>query len=107
MGRKRFVVEPGTKVRLGKIDPAFKDRHDTTKAEIEKHVGRISSVSHRTGRDDVGSERVCDLAFSLPMRESERLAEVRFCCLELANAVGRASAAPPIAEVGGVTHTSS
>ena len=35
--RKRFVVEPGTKVRLGKIDPAFKDKHeshDTAKAEI-------------------------------------------------------------------------
>jgi hypothetical protein len=26
--RKRFVVEPGTKVRLDKIDPGFKDKHD-------------------------------------------------------------------------------
>jgi hypothetical protein len=26
--RKRFVVEPGAKIRLGKIDPAFKDKHD-------------------------------------------------------------------------------
>jgi hypothetical protein len=26
--RKRFVVEPDAKVRLGKIDPGFKDKHD-------------------------------------------------------------------------------
>jgi len=52
-------------------------------------------------------ERVCDLASSLPLREGELLAEVRFCRLELANAVARASAAPPLAEVGGVTYTSS
>ncbi len=26
--RKRFVVEPGAKVRLDKIDPRFKDKHD-------------------------------------------------------------------------------
>lgn len=26
--RKRFVVEPGAKVRLGKIAPEFKDAHD-------------------------------------------------------------------------------
>src|SRR5271168_3454016 len=47
--RKRFIVEPGTKVRLGKIDPAFKDKHeshDTAKAEIEKHVDRMSKLQY-------------------------------------------------------------
>jgi hypothetical protein len=40
---QRFVVEPGTRVRLDKIDPAFKDKHeshDAVKAEIQKHVER-------------------------------------------------------------------
>jgi PPK2 family polyphosphate:nucleotide phosphotransferase len=47
--RKRFVVEPGTKVRLGKIDPAFKDKHeshDTAKAKIEKHVERMAKLQY-------------------------------------------------------------
>src|SRR5271155_2815395 len=47
--RKRFVVEPGTKVRLGKIEPAFKDKHeshDTAKAEIEKHVERMAKLQY-------------------------------------------------------------
>jgi len=35
--RKRFVVEPGDRVRLVKVDPAFKDKHishETAKTEI-------------------------------------------------------------------------
>ena len=47
--RKRFVVEPGTKVRLGKIDPAFKDKHeshDTAKGEIEKHIARMAKLQY-------------------------------------------------------------
>ena len=47
--RKRFVVEPGTKVRLGAIDPAFKDKHeshDAAKAEIEKHVERMAKLQY-------------------------------------------------------------
>jgi polyphosphate kinase 2 (PPK2 family) len=47
--RKRFVVEPGTKVRLGKIAPAFKDKHqshDTAKAAIEKHVERMAKLQY-------------------------------------------------------------
>jgi hypothetical protein len=45
---KGFVVEPGAKVRLGQIDAAFKDKHeshDTAKPEIEKHVERMSKLS--------------------------------------------------------------
>ncbi|MFZ1119386.1 MAG: hypothetical protein WAN81_04065 [Candidatus Binataceae bacterium] len=37
--RKRFVVEPGAKVWLGKTDAAFKDEHesqDTSTPEIQK-----------------------------------------------------------------------
>jgi polyphosphate kinase 2 (PPK2 family) len=47
--RKRFVVEPGARVRLGKIDPAFTDKHeshDTATSEIEKHVERMAKLQY-------------------------------------------------------------
>ena len=48
--RKRFVVEPGAKVRLGKIDPAFKDKHDESHdratPEIQKHVERLAKAQY-------------------------------------------------------------
>jgi polyphosphate kinase 2 (PPK2 family) len=47
--RKRFVIEPGTKVWLGKIDPAFKDKHeshDTAKSEIQRHVERMTKLQY-------------------------------------------------------------
>jgi PPK2 family polyphosphate:nucleotide phosphotransferase len=47
--RKKFVVEPGTKVHLSKIDPAFKNKHesqDTAAGEIQKHVERITKLQY-------------------------------------------------------------
>ena len=48
--RKRFVVEPGAKVRLDKIDPAFKDKHDNRRTsatpEIQKHVERLAKAQY-------------------------------------------------------------
>jgi len=47
--RKKFVVEPGSRVRLGKIDPAFKDgheSHDTAMPEIQKHVERMAKLQY-------------------------------------------------------------
>jgi len=48
--RKRFVVEPGAKVRLDKIDPGFKDKHDeshdSSKSEIQKHVERLAKAQY-------------------------------------------------------------
>src|SRR5271166_2716455 len=47
--RKRFVVEPGAKVRLGKIDPTFKAKHqsqDSAAAEIQKHVERMAKLQY-------------------------------------------------------------
>jgi PPK2 family polyphosphate:nucleotide phosphotransferase len=47
--RRRFAVEPGAKVRLGKIDPAFKDKHeshDEATPEIRKHVGRMAKLQY-------------------------------------------------------------
>jgi PPK2 family polyphosphate:nucleotide phosphotransferase len=47
--RKRFVVEPGAKVRLGKIDPGFKDKyesHDTAGPETQKHVERMAKLQY-------------------------------------------------------------
>jgi PPK2 family polyphosphate:nucleotide phosphotransferase len=47
--RKRFVVEPGDRVRLVKVDPAFKDKHishETAKAEIQKHLERLAKLQY-------------------------------------------------------------
>src|SRR5277367_1945917 len=48
--RKRFVVEPGAKVRLDKIDPGFKDKHNeshhSSKSEIKKHVARLAKAQY-------------------------------------------------------------
>src|SRR5258708_13576903 len=45
--RERFAVEPGTKVRLSKIDASFKgkyDSHEQAAAEIQNHVERIDQL---------------------------------------------------------------
>ena len=47
--RKRFVVEPGARVRLGKIDPAFKDKHEsheTAAPELHKHIERRAKLQY-------------------------------------------------------------
>ncbi|HEY2106617.1 MAG TPA: polyphosphate kinase 2 family protein [Candidatus Binataceae bacterium] len=47
--RKRFLVEPGARVRLGKIDPAFKGKHESHKAAmplIDKHVERMAKLQY-------------------------------------------------------------
>ena len=47
--RKRFMVEPGAKVRLGKIDPAFKDKHESKSSaarEINKHGERMAKAQY-------------------------------------------------------------
>jgi len=47
--RERFVVEPGARVRLGKIDPAFKDQHespDRAAPELQKHVERMARLQY-------------------------------------------------------------
>ena len=47
--RKKFVVELGSRVQLGKIDPAFKDEHeshDTAMPEIQKHVERMAKLQY-------------------------------------------------------------
>src|SRR5215469_8487156 len=45
--RKRFVVEPGTKVRLSKIDPSFTGEHknhEKAMPELEKQVQRLDEL---------------------------------------------------------------
>jgi PPK2 family polyphosphate:nucleotide phosphotransferase len=47
--RKRFVVEPGGRLRLGKINPAFTDKHesqDKAASEIQKHVDRMARLQY-------------------------------------------------------------
>lgn len=83
------------------------DRGPALRHPTSPHIERLCRREATKKRPLHPPERVCDLASSLPLREGERLAEVRFRRLELANAVGRASVAPPVAEVRGVTYSSS
>ncbi len=47
--RRKFVVEAGATVRLDKIDPAFREKHesqDTALPEIQKHAARIAKLQY-------------------------------------------------------------
>lgn len=47
--RQEFIVEPGTTVRLAKIDPSYKGRHethDTARPEIAAQVERMSQLQY-------------------------------------------------------------
>jgi PPK2 family polyphosphate:nucleotide phosphotransferase len=47
--RKKFVVEPGAKVRLGKIDPSYTgkyDSHEQASAELSKQVERMDRLQY-------------------------------------------------------------
>jgi PPK2 family polyphosphate:nucleotide phosphotransferase len=47
--RKGFVVEPGASVRLDKIDPAFKNKHesqDSAAPEFRTHIERIAKLQY-------------------------------------------------------------
>ena len=47
--RKNFVVEPGAKVRLAKIDPSYTGKHESHKKalpEIDKHVRRMDALQY-------------------------------------------------------------
>jgi polyphosphate kinase 2 (PPK2 family) len=48
--RKGFVVEPGAKVRLDKIDSGFKDKDNQSRkdatVEIQKHVERLARAQY-------------------------------------------------------------
>ena len=42
--RKRFVVEPGAGVRLGKIAPEFKDKQDESRDNAKREIQNTSSA---------------------------------------------------------------
>jgi PPK2 family polyphosphate:nucleotide phosphotransferase len=47
--RKEFVVEPGSKVRLSKIDPSYKGKfesHEKAAPEIAKHIERMEKLQY-------------------------------------------------------------
>ncbi|MGA6972336.1 MAG: hypothetical protein WBY93_11945 [Candidatus Binatus sp.] len=47
--RKKFAAEPCAQVRLGKIDPAFKGKHEShvsATREIQKHVERMAKAQY-------------------------------------------------------------
>jgi hypothetical protein len=58
---KRFVVEPGAKVRLDKIHPGFKDKesHKDATPEIHKHVERLANAQYLLYAD--GSKSLRDV----------------------------------------------
>jgi PPK2 family polyphosphate:nucleotide phosphotransferase len=48
--RKKFLVEPGSKVHLGRLDPGFTDGHsseDEARAETDKDVERLCDLQYR------------------------------------------------------------
>jgi hypothetical protein len=48
--RKRFIIEPGTKVSLSKIDPSYTGKHESHRKaapEILKHVERMCRLQYR------------------------------------------------------------
>jgi PPK2 family polyphosphate:nucleotide phosphotransferase len=47
--RKQFLVEPGSKVRLAKVDPSSTGKHESRKkaaSEIQKHVERLDQLQY-------------------------------------------------------------
>src|SRR6516164_3802910 len=47
--RKEFVVEPGAKVRLSKIDASYRGKHKTHEAavpEMQKHIERLGKLQY-------------------------------------------------------------
>jgi PPK2 family polyphosphate:nucleotide phosphotransferase len=47
--RKKFIVEPGAKVRLSKIDPSYTGKHESHEEalpEIEKNVARMDKLQY-------------------------------------------------------------
>ena len=47
--RKKFVIEPGEKVRLSKIDPSYTGKHESHEKalpEIQKHVARMDKLQY-------------------------------------------------------------
>jgi len=47
--RERFIVEPGTRVRLSKIDPSYRGKHETHEKalpEIRAHVERMAELQY-------------------------------------------------------------
>jgi len=53
--RKDFMIKPGAKVRLSKIDPSFTGKHESHEeaaAEIRKHVERMDKLQYLLYADD-------------------------------------------------------
>jgi PPK2 family polyphosphate:nucleotide phosphotransferase len=53
--RKKFVVKPGAKVRLGDIDPAYKGEHEshqTGAAELARHTASLAQLQYKLYAED-------------------------------------------------------
>jgi PPK2 family polyphosphate:nucleotide phosphotransferase len=59
---KKFVVEPGSKVRLGKIDASYTAEHEShhhALPEIEKYCGKLRDLQYLMYAEDKRSLLVC------------------------------------------------
>jgi polyphosphate kinase 2 (PPK2 family) len=46
---KKFIVEPGTKVRLSKVDPSYTGKHETHEkavTEIQTNIERLGKLQY-------------------------------------------------------------
>src|ERR1700675_4219362 len=51
--RKKFVVRPHAKLKIGNIDPAYKGAyksHESAAAEIARHTASLARISHTNRR---------------------------------------------------------
>ena len=59
---QRFMVKPGTKARLDKIDPSFKDKHESHKAarsELEEDRQKLRELQYRLYAEGKRSLLIC------------------------------------------------
>jgi len=73
--RSKFVVEPGAKVRLSKIDAAYTGKQETHEAalpKIQKHVERLDKLQYLLYAD--GSQSLLVVLQAL-VQESNRVAD--------------------------------
>jgi hypothetical protein len=59
--RKKFVVEPGAKVRLAKIDPSYTGKHKSHEEvlpEIQKNLERMGKLPALCRRESISPRRL-------------------------------------------------
>ena len=69
--RKRFAVEPGSRVKLKAIDPAFHGKHAdeaSAKADLAREVSRLTALQYRLYAEKKHACSSCSRASTPPAR---------------------------------------